>query len=204
LGWQLDTYGLFPDICTKSGKWFRAQENCFAGTDRTTHSMEKPNAFRITASRARTGPMTARGVVHWPSASDFCCGAGLNRPAIQRDSRRQRATLWAVGALYPSISRGIVVVGNGNIDVGSTSPTRKTGKPIVEQMKGSGRSEAGNPKQMQAGQPNCGAMSQQGSFSYHGNVSSPQQLLHLVGCRDPKARVEPRVEPWTRPAPQRR
>jgi hypothetical protein len=108
--------------------------------------------------------------------------------------------LWAVGAFYPSISRGIAVVGNGNIDVGSTSPTRKTGKPIVEQMKGSGRSEAGNPKQMQAGQSNCGAMSQQGSFSYHGNVSSPQQLVHLVGCRDPKVRVES----WTRPAPQRR
>ena len=53
---------------------------------------------------------------------------------------------------------------------------------------------------MQAGQPNCGAMSQQGSFSYHGNVSSPQQLLHLVGCRDPKVRAEP----WTRKAPQQR
>jgi hypothetical protein len=92
------------------------------------------------------------------------------------------------------------VVGNGNIDVGNDS-TRKTGKPIVEQMKGSGSSGAGTIKQMQAGQPqNCGAMSQQGSFSYHGNVSSPQQLLHLVGCRDPKVRTEPQV----RPAPQRR
>lgn len=82
-------------------------------------------------------------------------------------------------------------MGNGNIDVGNDS-TRKTGKPIVEQMKGSGSSSAG--KQMQAGQLNCGAMSQQGSFSYHGNVSSPQQLLRLVGCRDGKAR----------PGPQRR
>jgi len=82
-------------------------------------------------------------------------------------------------------------VGNGNIDVGNDS-TRKTGKPIVEQMTSSGSSSAG--KQMQAGQPNCGAMSLQGSFSYHGNVSSPQQLLHLVGCRDGKAR----------PGPQRR
>jgi hypothetical protein len=93
--------------------------------------------------------------------------------------------------LNPSISTRIAVVGNGNIDVGNDS-TRKTGKPIVEQMKGSGSSSAG--KQMQAGQPNCGAMSQQGSFSYHGNVSSPQQLLHLVGCRDGKVR----------PGPQRR
>ena len=90
-------------------------------------------------------------------------------------------------------------MGNGNIDAGNDTPTRKTGKPI-EQMKGSGSSDAGN-KQMQAGQTaNCGAMSQQGSFSYHGNVSSPQQLLRLVGCRDSKVRVEPR----SHPAPQRR
>ncbi|MBI5319269.1 MAG: hypothetical protein HZB49_07425 [Bradyrhizobium sp.] len=93
----------------------------------------------------------------------------------------------------------MAVVGNGNIDVGNDA-TRKSGKPIVEQVKGSGSSEAGI-KQMQAAQPtNCGAMSQQGSFSYHGNVSSPQQLLHLVGCRDPKVRAEP----WTRKAPQQR
>ncbi len=91
-------------------------------------------------------------------------------------------------------------MGNGNFDVGNDSP-RKTGKPIVEQMKGSGSSSAGTVKQMQAGQPqNCGAMSQQGSFSYHGNVSSPQQLLRLVGCRDPKVRTES----WTRPGSQRR
>ena len=82
-------------------------------------------------------------------------------------------------------------MGNGTIDVGKDSPTRKTGKSIVEQMKGSGSSGTG--KQMQAGQSNCGAMSQQGSFSYHGNVSSPQQLLHLVGCRDPKVRAETRA-----------
>jgi hypothetical protein len=100
----------------------------------------------------------------------------------------------------PVISTRIAVVGNGNTDVGNDT-ARKTGKPIVEQMRASGSSGAGTVKQMQAGQPqNCGAMSQQGSFSYHGNVSSPQQLLHLVGCRDPKVRSEPQV----RAAPKRR
>jgi hypothetical protein len=104
-----------------------------------------------------------------------------------------------------SISTRIAVVGNGNFDVGNDTP-RKTGKPIVEQMKGSGSPGTGNVKQMQAGQPaDCGAMSQQGSFSYHGNVSSPQQLLHLVGCRDPKVRYEKvHTGPQVRPAPQRR
>ncbi len=90
-------------------------------------------------------------------------------------------------------------MGNGNIDVGSDASPRETGKPIVEQTKASGSSDAGMVKQMQAGlSGNCGAMSQQGGIGYYGNVSSPQQLLHLVGCRDPKARAE------SRPAPQRR
>ena len=91
-------------------------------------------------------------------------------------------------------------MGNDNLGVGSIPPTRKTGQPIVKQMKGSGSSDAGSPKQMQAEQPhNCGAMSQQGSFSYHGNVSVPQKLVRLVGCRDPNARAEP----WIRPVQKR-
>jgi len=94
----------------------------------------------------------------------------------------------------------IAVVGNDNLGVGNVTATRKAGQPIVEQLKGSGSSDAGIAKQMQAEQPrNCGAMSQQGSFSYHGNVSSPQKLVHLVGCRDPKARIDPLI----RPAPKR-
>ena len=91
-------------------------------------------------------------------------------------------------------------MGNDNLRVGSVTPTRKAGQPIVERKKGSGSPDAG-VKQMQAEQPrDCGAMSQQGSFSYHGNVSSPQKLVHLVGCHDPKVRIEP----WTRPAPIKR
>ncbi|MFO1111404.1 MAG: hypothetical protein U1E61_19705 [Bradyrhizobium sp.] len=84
-------------------------------------------------------------------------------------------------------------MGNDNMDVGTRSP-RKTAKPIVEHMQSIGASGAGTVKQMMAGQPaKCGAMSQQGSFSYHGNVSSPQQLLHLVGCCDSMARPESRT-----------
>jgi hypothetical protein len=41
----------------------------------------------------------------------------------------------------------------------------------------------------------CGAMSQQRGDS--GNQSAPQKLVHLVGYRDPKARLEP----WIRPRP---
>ena len=52
---QLDTQGLFPDICTKNGKWFRGWENCFAGTVRTKYSEKKLNGFRIAASRHGLG-----------------------------------------------------------------------------------------------------------------------------------------------------
>ena len=159
------------------------------------------------------------GLGHWWSPASplaepgrTLLGITLN-PNQFPDDLMDSATSSAVGALSlfvrqqdlssarPVISTRIDVVGNGNIDVGNDSPTRKTGKPMVEQMKAAGSSDAGTKRQMQAGQPHdCGAMSQQGSFSYHGNVSSPQQLVHLVGCRDPKVRGEP----WTRPAPQRR
>jgi hypothetical protein len=58
-------------------------------------------------------------------------------------------------------------VGNGNIDVGN--------------------------KPRKAGQ-RCGAMSEQrgdsGQF-----CASPQKLVHLVGCRDPKMRTELSVQP---------
>ena len=39
-----------------------------------------------------------------------------------------------------------------------------------------------------------GAMSQQSSAAAHGYASMPQQLVHLVGCRDPKAAAD-----WHRP-----
>jgi hypothetical protein len=89
-------------------------------------------------------------------------------------------------------------VGNGNDDVGSKTPTRKTGQPIV-QMSGGGTSEKRIDQQMQAAQP-CGAMSQQGSFSFHGNQAAPQKLVQLVGCRN----SEVVADPWVRPRPARR
>jgi len=39
-----------------------------------------------------------------------------------------------------------------------------------------------------------GAMSQQCHDRAHGNASMPQQLVHLVGCRDPNAAAD-----WHRP-----
>jgi hypothetical protein len=88
-------------------------------------------------------------------------------------------------------------VGNGNNDVGSKTPTRRTAQPIA-QMSGSSSSGKRIDQQMQAAQPrDCGAMSQQGSFSFHGNEAAPQKLVRLVGCHD----SEVVAEPWVRPRP---
>jgi hypothetical protein len=86
-------------------------------------------------------------------------------------------------------------VGNGNIDVGNKSPTRKPGQPIVEHSFGSsGLPELRIDQQntAQATIPDiCGAMAQQRGDSGRGNQSAPQELLHLVGCRE-KVRPKPK------------
>jgi len=82
-------------------------------------------------------------------------------------------------------------VGNGNIDVGNKTATRKPGQPIVEQMaKRDGAAERRIDKAVapKTERPRiCGAMSQQ--CGDNGNQSAPQKFVQLVGCRDSKARV---------------
>ena len=77
-------------------------------------------------------------------------------------------------------------MGNGNINVGNRTSTRKPGQPLVERLSGSnGFSELridSSPKTERS----CGAMSQQGG-EFLGNVSAPQKFVRLVGCREPKA-----------------
>jgi hypothetical protein len=90
-------------------------------------------------------------------------------------------------------------VGNGNIDVGNKTPTRKSDQPIIDlSARGDRPSEPRIDKQKppKTDRPKiCGAMTQQRGDS--GNQSAPQKLVHLVGWRDPKARIEP----WVRPRP---
>jgi hypothetical protein len=76
-------------------------------------------------------------------------------------------------------------VGNGNIEVGNQTATRKFGQPAVELTSGrNGSSEPriDNPLKTER---LCGAMSQQGG-DFRGNLSAPQKFVHLVGCREPK------------------
>jgi hypothetical protein len=90
-------------------------------------------------------------------------------------------------------------VGAGNTDVGNKTPTRKPGQPVVALLAGSNgspvlRVDPSNSPKLERPRI-CGAMSQQ--CGDNGNVSAPQKLVQLVGCRDPKARPEP----WVRPRP---
>jgi hypothetical protein len=91
-------------------------------------------------------------------------------------------------------------VGNGNIDVGSKTPTRSSGRPIVERLVSSGCPDLRIDQQTpfnRAAAGKCGAMSEQSADSGRGNESVPQKLVQLVGYRDPNARPEP----WVRPRP---
>jgi hypothetical protein len=58
-------------------------------------------------------------------------------------------------------------VADGNTDVGNKTATRKPGQ---QQM--------------------AGAMSQQGPYVMGDNECAQQKLVRLVGCRDPKARLD--------------
>ena len=93
-------------------------------------------------------------------------------------------------------------MGNGNIDVGKKTPTRKPGQPVIEHLAdGDGFAEPriDQPPHLKTERPKiCGAMSQQRGDS--GNQSAPQKFVQLVGCRDPKARPVP----WVRPPPAKR
>jgi hypothetical protein len=104
-------------------------------------------------------------------------------------------------------------VGSGNINVGNDTPTRKPGQPAVENLSGSNGSgpqidpslkpeRQGTAQGKTQGKASaaglCGAMSQQNS-EFRGNVSAPQQLVHLVGCRDRKAGLGPEARQYSNP-----
>jgi hypothetical protein len=100
--------------------------------------------------------------------------------------------------LWSDFNKGLAVVGNGNLDVGNKTPTRKPGQPMVERVSESnGSSELRIDSSLKTERPGiCGAMSQQGG-DFRGNVSEPQKFVQLVGCRDPKAKLNARLKTGT-------
>ena len=97
-------------------------------------------------------------------------------------------------------------MGNGNMDVGSKTPTRESGQPTVERLVSSGgftdlRLDHQAPSRREAARK-CGAMSEQSADSGRGNEQVPQKLVQLVGYRDPNAGPDPWIRP--RPIPAKR
>ena len=95
-------------------------------------------------------------------------------------------------------------MGNGNIDVGSKTPTRESGHPTLERLASSGgfpglRIDHESPLKREVLRK-CGAMSEQSADSGRGNEQVPQKLVQLVGYRDPSARPDPWVRPHFVPA----
>jgi hypothetical protein len=83
-------------------------------------------------------------------------------------------------------------VGNGNIDVGTGTPSRKIGQPTVERFSGRDglpelRIDQRSPARAKCPSV-CGAMTQQSGDSGWGTQCAPQKLVHLVGCREAKDR----------------
>lgn len=90
-------------------------------------------------------------------------------------------------------------MGNGNVEVGNQTPTRKPGQPAVELKSGrNGSSEQRIDSFLKTESP-CGAMSQQGA-EFRGNQSAPQKFVHLVGCHEPKVRPGSEVRSYSNPA----
>ena len=85
-------------------------------------------------------------------------------------------------------------MGNGNINVGTGTPTRKIGQPTVERLSGSNGLPELRIDQLSAARSErpsvCGAMTQQSGDSGWGTQCAPQKLVHLVGCREAKDRPD--------------
>ena len=94
-------------------------------------------------------------------------------------------------------------MGNGNTDVGSKTPTRESGQPIIERLASSGLPDLRIDNQTGLKREDarkCGAMSEQSADSGRGNEQVPQKLVHLVGYRDPNAGPDPWIRSRQIPA----
>jgi hypothetical protein len=82
----------------------------------------------------------------------------------------------------------MAVMGSDDIVVGKSPSSRSSKTVIVEKLAERAGASAPAESSPSPQEHRCGAMSQQ-PF-YGGMISTPQKLLHLVGCRDPKAKTK--------------
>jgi hypothetical protein len=94
----------------------------------------------------------------------------------------------------------MAVVGSGNIDVGSATPTRRPDQPVAggSEMRIDPSVKTERQKALEHPASVCGAMLQQGG-EFRGNVSAPQKFVRLIGCRDRKAGPGPEARQYSNP-----
>src|SRR4051794_20961927 len=119
----------------------------------------------------------------------------MNPAAPPADYISARATFVGSRALPTTSRTRIAVVGHGNTpDVGSKTLVGESGQKGDSAVTG-GFAEAGlEPPPPLKKTKKWGAMSEQSADSGRGNEQVPQQLVHLVGYREPTVPL-----PWIRP-----
>ena len=174
-------------------KMVSSRRELFRRPRRTKHWPEKLNKFsddalpsEHRAARNKTVFKAAFALLRWLGTALVNGPDRMNLSLGPADSVERRATLRVSVRYCPSQQR-IDVVGIGNIDVGSATPTRKPGQPVERQ---------GEAPEYSV--PPCGAMLQQGS-EFRGNVSAPQKFVHLVGCRERKPDLGQEARPYSDP-----
>ena len=116
-------------------------------------------------------------LVLWKGTS--VTAARMNRMPAKNDSVESRNLRDRCALSLPL--QGMAVMDRGDIVAGSKSTRKPQASPqgVIVDNRPRSESASGNAEQ------HCGAMSQQRCDS--GVTSTPQQFVHLVGCRDPKA-----------------
>jgi hypothetical protein len=109
---------------------------------------------------------------------------GVDEPLTRNRRLTQIQQLSRALRVVVDLQQRMAVMSNGDIVVGKNAPAR-TSASITPENRAKG-TEKSAPMQAAHEEHHCGAMSQQRGDG--GAVSTPQKFLHLVGCRDPKAR----------------
>jgi hypothetical protein len=204
----------------QAGNGFVGAENCFVAGGATKQFPENFNDFSrlwsiqpdprsLAQSRSFNGRARHQAVAGIGFVRLSQCGreAPRQRDGLEPKSPRSRlirtaCNLSACWRVVTKLSAKDAVLGRANIEAGNKTPTRDAGRSTAQRPTGTDNSAEPRieaPNTLRIKRPGVsGAMSQQCGDS--GSHSMPQKFLHLVGCREPRARAEPP----SRPAPVKR
>jgi hypothetical protein len=78
---RVDNHPLFPDVCAKSGKWFRRTAELFRGPTPDETVVKKSTMIPAVETGATPSGSLNQSVVHWPTdAISLGAGATIGDP----------------------------------------------------------------------------------------------------------------------------